>query len=77
MTGPGSQKLVEDLRRENAALKEIVVQAEKALQASIYEATHLSPVEDDGSHWCRISAGTLTKLRAARLAIWDQIGPWA
>lgn len=36
-----------------------------ALREMVYETTHLSPVEDDGSHWCRISAGTLAQARAA------------
>jgi hypothetical protein len=37
-----------------------------ALLAMVYEATHLSPERDDGSHDCRISAATL---RAAREAL--------
>ena len=38
---------------------------EAALQTFIYETTHLSPIEDDGSHWCKISAECLEKGRAA------------
>lgn len=38
---------------------------EAALQTFIYETTHLSPLEDDGSHWCKISAECLEKGRAA------------
>jgi hypothetical protein len=36
-----------------------------ALETMVYEATHLSPMEDDGSHKCRISKGALAKARAA------------
>ena len=36
-----------------------------ALREFIYETTHLSPIEDDGSHWCKISADCLEKGRAA------------
>jgi hypothetical protein len=31
----------------------------------VYETTHLSPMEPDGSHWCKISAETLANARAA------------
>ena len=37
----------------------------EALAELIYEATHLSPREDDGSHKCRITAPVLAKARAA------------
>jgi len=37
----------------------------EALAEFIYETTHLSPVEDDGSHWCRISAECLENGRTA------------
>ncbi len=36
-----------------------------ALGQMIYETTHLSPMEADGSHWCRISATALADARAA------------
>ena len=36
-----------------------------ALREVIHEATRLSPVEDDGSHWCKISGKTLAQARAA------------
>ena len=38
-----------------------------ALQRMVYETTHLSPMEDDGSHWCKISAEALAQARAALL----------
>lgn len=38
---------------------------EAALREMVYETTHLSPCEDDGSHKCKISAATLAKARAA------------
>jgi hypothetical protein len=37
----------------------------EALQELIYYITHLSPLEDDGSHKCWISAASLQKARAA------------
>jgi hypothetical protein len=42
----------------------------EALALIIYETTHLSPQEDDGSHWCKISAECLEKGRQA-LAAFD------
>lgn len=44
----------EDYKELRAALSELV-----------YEVTHLSPQEDDGSHRCRISKETLLKARLA------------
>lgn len=42
----------------------------KALQEMVYETTHLSREEDDGSHWCSISKATLEQARAAL----DEVG---
>ena len=36
-----------------------------ALERMVYETTHLSPLEDDGSHWCKISREALEQSRAA------------
>ena len=49
----------------DAPTDERVKALEAALQTFIYETTHLSPIEDDGSHWCKISAECLEKGRAA------------
>lgn len=55
--------------REAANL--ITAQAERikalegALGSLIYEITHLSPMEDDGSHRCKVSAGAMKEARAA------------
>lgn len=38
---------------------------EASLRRLVYEATSLSPCEDDGSHWCRISADALAMARKA------------
>jgi hypothetical protein len=46
-----------------ALLREVQLKA--ALREMVYEATHLSPQEDDGSHWAKISKRTLDKARAA------------
>ena len=46
-----------------ALLREVQLKA--ALREMLYEATHLSPQEDDGSHWAKISKRTLEKARAA------------
>jgi hypothetical protein len=35
------------------------------LRAFIYETTNLSPEEEDGSHWCKISRECLSSARAA------------
>ncbi len=36
----------------------------EALRTMVYETTHLSPMETDGSHWCKISAEALAQARA-------------
>jgi hypothetical protein len=42
------------------------VKAERdALIDLVYEVTSLSPMEDDGSHWCKISKAALENARAA------------
>jgi hypothetical protein len=38
---------------------------ETALREIVYETTHLSVLEDDGSHNCRISKDALDQARAA------------
>jgi hypothetical protein len=43
-----------EIQRLRAALKEYV-----------YETTHLSPQNDDGSHWCKISKDVLANAREA------------
>lgn len=42
-----------------------IARLEEALREMIYATTHLSPMRDDGSHWCRITKGTLAMARAA------------
>ena len=49
---------------ERDALKAELAEAVDALQMFVYETTHLSPIEDDGSHWCKISADCLETARA-------------
>ena len=34
------------------------------LREAVYEATHLSPQEPDGSHWAKMSAAWLAQARA-------------
>lgn len=48
----------------NEAAREIE-RLRTALRSIVYETTYLSPAEDDGSHWCRISRETLAAARAA------------
>jgi Lar family restriction alleviation protein len=50
----------------------VMREAEGAMREFIYETTHLSPMEADGAHWCKISGEclsggrtTLANLRAA------------
>lgn len=38
---------------------------EEVLRELMYEITHLSPEEPDGSHWCKVSKATLDKARKA------------
>ena len=48
------QEKIAEIERLKAALRHLV-----------YEITHLSPEEDDGSHRCRISKSALQSARAA------------
>lgn len=43
----------------------IIAALTNALSNMVYETTHLSPVEDDGSHCCRISGEALEQSRNA------------
>lgn len=51
----------EELARVKAQLEV----AREALRVMVYETTHLSLLEDDGSHKCRISKKALEQARAA------------
>lgn len=42
-----------------------VARLREALREMVYETTHLSQREDDGSHICKISGKTLAMARAA------------
>jgi hypothetical protein len=50
------------------SLADEVVRLREALAAMVYETTHLSPMEVNGDHRCRISAAALTRARAALMA---------
>lgn len=52
-------------RYETPPVDRKVLCAREALRVMIYETTHLSPMEPDGSHWCRITADALNTARAA------------
>jgi hypothetical protein len=66
MTGAGQMsdivKFWEEKYREQVWRSEAL---EAALREIVYETTHLSVLEDDGSHNCRISKGALDQARAA------------
>ena len=53
-----SADLIETQAREIERLRGV-------LRQYVYETTSLSPREDDGSHWCKISANCLSNARAA------------
>lgn len=44
---------------------DLVDELVQALGLMVYETTHLSPEESDGSHWCKISKEALDTARAA------------
>jgi len=54
-------------RTESESLRSEVARLRCALQRMIYETTHLSPQQDDGSHWCKISHGALAEAREVLL----------
>lgn len=51
---------------ENARLKGVIAKCGEALGLMIYETTHLSALNENGSHDCNISKYALEKARAAR-----------
>tara|TARA_R110000772_G_C13144651_1_gene424352 strand:+ start:251 stop:538 length:288 start_codon:yes stop_codon:yes gene_type:complete len=50
--------IADTLRAEVARLR-------SALRTMVYEATHLSPEEEDLSHWCKFTGDALQAARAA------------
>jgi uncharacterized membrane protein len=50
---------------EADTLRAEVARLRVALRTMVYETTHLSPEEDDGSHWCSITADALQAARSA------------
>jgi hypothetical protein len=58
-------KLLHDRAAEIVSLKAEVERRRGVLKEAVYDVTHLSPEELDGSHWARISAEWLQKARAA------------
>lgn len=56
---------LEEHKRSAEAAEARVRELEEALREMVYETTHLSSEEDDGSHWCKISNATLARARAA------------
>lgn len=68
ITGNGGMKRVEAIRLAADRLTQLSEDNERlrqALRLLIYEITHLSPMEDDGSHRCKVSAVALKEARAA------------
>lgn len=59
------QERLHAMRDEIDCLQYDIEQLRKALSAMVYETTHLSPMHDDGSHWCSISGEALAQARAA------------
>lgn len=62
---PALDEADELARAALAGEKPVGAGVETALRQFIYETTHLSPENDDGSHDCRISKGCLEAGRAA------------
>jgi len=50
---------------EADALRAEIKQLREAIATLIYETTHLSPEESNGSHWCSISKSALYAASAA------------
>lgn len=48
-----------------AEARDEIKQLRAALKEAVYEATHLSPQEPDGSHWAKMSAAWLARALAA------------
>lgn len=59
---PSSRCCHADIMEEAA---DAIERLRAALSEMVYETTHLSAMQDDGSHWCRITKETLVQARAA------------
>ena len=56
---------IADLTRQRDEARARVKGLKDALREMVYDATHLSPRADDGSHTAKISAATLEHARTA------------
>jgi hypothetical protein len=56
---------LENVAKERGAARAECKRLRAALEIMIYETTHLSREEDDGSHWCKISKAALEQARDA------------
>lgn len=66
LDGTGLPKLVAVWnQRDTGVSADVVDELVQALGLMVYETTHLSPEESDGSHWCKISKEALEAARAA------------
>lgn len=64
--------LVDELNGKESLTAQLE-EARKALRTFIYETTHLSACENDGSHWCKISKETLEKGRAIYYKLHEEV----
>lgn len=65
----GYATTIDAFRTEIEALQKREEVLVKAITSFVYETTCLSPQDDDGSHWCKISKETLDAGRAALKSI--------
>jgi hypothetical protein len=64
-TGFFKDAAIKEHLRIIAAKDAEIARLREALGAMIYETASLSPMEDDGSHWCRITKEALELARGA------------
>jgi len=60
-----NQAALDIARAEADTLRAEVKRLRAALRTMVYEATHLSPEEEDLSHWCKFTGDALQAARAA------------
>ena len=64
-TAEGIRGFARAIARPPVTDEQAVQELTGALREMIYETTHLSPCEADGSHWCKISGNALARARSA------------
>lgn len=67
--GANNTAFLTDAKKQVYAMQKQQEALVRVITSFVYETTCLSPQEDDGSHWCKMSKETLEAGRAALKSI--------